>query len=223
MGVLQRMTTSIRNILTALCAFVPCMTLAVGPTALAASPESRRLEAHLTISEVLLDFANDQIVITGEDFDRGPRPVTVTLGSPDLIASDSIVCTPDFSAAPQTIECDFFATGMPFYGDYLLTVTTGMGASQRDAYNLTIGAVGSVGPPDEQGQQTREDLQVELGTHRELGEQAVQGEQEQPGSERFGVVFDPNQIDTIETSGDGPVDPSDASGVAAPTPDPFID
>ena len=38
---------------------------------------------HLEITEVLVDFAEDAIVITGENFDFGPGPLEVLLGDID--------------------------------------------------------------------------------------------------------------------------------------------
>lgn len=144
-------TSTLRATAALLAAIVLSMTLAAGSAALAASPKGQQPGGHLKISEVFVDFTNDVILITGEDFDFGPGPLTVTLGDPDLIAAGSIVCTPDFAALPQTIECDFFTPGLPADGDYLLNVFTGNGQSQSDEYDLTIGAVGPEGPQGDQG------------------------------------------------------------------------
>ncbi len=132
-------------------AFFVAGMLAAGVGALAAADAWAAPGVPLTISEVFVDFTNDTIAITGEGFDIGSGPVTVTLGDPDLIAAGSIVCTPDFGASPQTIGCDFFAPGLPPDGDYLLTVATGAGQSQSDEYDLTVGAVGPRGPKGDKG------------------------------------------------------------------------
>ncbi len=138
------MTSTLRATAASLAAIVLSMTLAAGSAALAASPKGQQPGGHLKISEVFVDFTNDAILITGEDFDFGPGPLTVTLGDPDLIAAGSIVCTPDFAASPQTIGCDFSTPGLPADGDYLLSVATGAGQSQSDEYDLTIGASGAI-------------------------------------------------------------------------------
>jgi hypothetical protein len=146
------------------------MMMAAQP-ALAAPPNGQQPGGHLTISEVFVDNGSEAIVISGENFDFS-SPLTVTLGDPDIIAAGSVACAADFGATPQTITCDFSGPGLPDAGDYLLTVATGAGQSQSDEYDLTIGAVGPVGPRGEQGVQGKIGPQ---GVQGKIGPQGVQG------------------------------------------------
>jgi len=91
---------------------------------------------NVRITEVYVDFDAEVINITGEDFDFGNN-LQVTLGE---IGDITDLCLPDFNI-PHQIQCDFSSTdGLPADGDYLLTVSTGIGQSQRDEYNLSVGA-----------------------------------------------------------------------------------
>ena len=105
---------------------------------------------HLRITEVFVDFTNETIKITGDDFDFGSGPLTVELGELGDIFDQCVV---SFSPLPHFISCDFSTGGLPPDGDYLLTVANGTGQSQSDQYDLTIGASGSQGPTGDQGPQ----------------------------------------------------------------------
>jgi cysteine-rich repeat protein len=119
----------------------------LGQLSFAAEPAGEQPGAHLKITEVFVDFDNQEIIITGEDFDFGPGPLEVSLGEFGTITDR---CVPSFSL-PHMIVCDFSVGGLPADGDYLLTVATGAGQSQSDEYDLTIGAVGPQGPRGGQG------------------------------------------------------------------------
>lgn len=98
---------------------------------------------HLNITEVIADCENHTLLIRGEDFDFG-HYLEVTLGELGDISS---YCEEDLESDPQTISCDLNSTdtGLPCPGDFLLTVATGIGQSQTDEYDLTLGAVGPQG------------------------------------------------------------------------------
>ena len=89
-------------------------------------------------------------MITGEDFNIG-HYLEVTLGELGDISS---YCEEDLESDPQTISCDLSspAAGLPCPGDILLTVATGIGQSQTDEYDLTLGAVGPQGIQGIQGE-----------------------------------------------------------------------
>jgi len=80
-------------------------------------------------------------MIVGLNLDNG-LSLTVTLGnSPvplDVLTADS---TQIVAALPDPLTP----------GDHLLIVSTGMGTSRRDSYDLTVGAVGPQGPPGPPG------------------------------------------------------------------------
>ncbi len=87
----------------------------------------------LVITGVDVDFINDTLCITGEDFDFGPGPLIVSL---DSIGDITGYCT---LADSQTIDCDFSSNaGLPADGDYLLIVANGAGQSQSDEFDLGI-------------------------------------------------------------------------------------
>jgi len=118
----------------------------VGSPALGAAPSNgQEPGGHLTISNVFVDFDRSLIIIVGASFDFG-KPLKIMLGAPDNMGDITSLCTPHFSSVPETIMCDFSADELPSAGDYLLIVSTGNGQSQSDHYDLTIGAVGPVGP-----------------------------------------------------------------------------
>jgi hypothetical protein len=108
----------------------------------------------LTITGDYFDFVNTLAVTLGE----GPLPLSVVSSTTTEIVAD----IPNPSAFPP--------------GDYLLTVSTGNGQSQNDAYDLTIGAVGPEGPQGPQGPQGEDGAQ---------GQQGEQGPAGLPGSFPF--------------------------------------
>ncbi len=121
--------------------------LAVVGTSFAAAPTPLPPGNHLSISSVLVEFVPDHIItIKGERFDFGsPLVVTFDDSGPLTIRSANateivVECPPDQNFVPLCLE-----------GDYLLVVSNGIGQSQNDEYDLTIGAVGPRGPMGETG------------------------------------------------------------------------
>ena len=106
----------------------------VGQPAVVAQPAAGQGPGnHLRILEIHADPDAGTIQILGEGFNFGPGPLTVSLGTLGDITPS---CT---LTNPQTIDCNL-GRAFPSAGDYLLTVATGMGQSQGDEYDLTIGA-----------------------------------------------------------------------------------
>jgi hypothetical protein len=110
-------------------------------------PKVKLPKPHLKITEVFVDSVNEVITIVVKDLDFGPGPLEVRLGDETSVHFGDIsdVCDEDLVSIPQTIECDFSATGLPPDGDYLLNVTTGEKKRQSDAYDLSIVAASSGG------------------------------------------------------------------------------
>ena len=138
-------------------------------------------EAHLTISEALVDYPSASLVVVGYEFDFGPGPLSVTIGDIDI----SSHCALDLPlSSPQTITC----TGLvlPVATDLLLIVSNGEGDAHTDAYDLTFGAVGpqgeqgKIGPQGEQGKIGPQGEQGKLGPQGEQGKIGPQGE---PGAQ----------------------------------------
>ena len=98
-------------------------------TALAVQPVPTPPGDHLNITEVEVNFDTSMIVITGEHFSFG-NTLEVTLGE---FGPLDIVGVP----SDMEIMVDFPAGGLPA-GEYLLTVSTGIGQSQNDEYDLTV-------------------------------------------------------------------------------------
>ena len=157
---------------------VSLVCLFFGQPAAGQRPGGQQPGGHLRIDEVFVDFDVETITIIGEDFDFGGY-LEVTLGEA-LVGDITILCTPNFVLIPQTITCDFSAanmgTGLPPDGDYLLTVATGVGQSQSDEYDLTIGAVGPQGIQGIQGVKGDQGDQGDTGaTFGAVGPQGIQG------------------------------------------------
>lgn len=107
---------------------------------------SKKDKDKLIITEVMVDFNNSSIKITGNKFEE---PLKVTLGEYGDVTR---FCTFDLKSDPQTITC----TALPEEdGDYLLTVIQGKGKKSIEReYDLTIlagGSVGQQGPPGVDG------------------------------------------------------------------------
>ncbi len=104
------------------------------------------LGAHLDVTQVFVDDPNNptSIMIIGVDFDFGSGPLSVTLGD---FGALTITGTP----SATLIDADLPA--LISDGDYLLTVSMGIGQNQNDDYDLTIGAVGPQGPQGDTGPQ----------------------------------------------------------------------
>lgn len=99
---------------------------------------------HLNITQAYVSNpdSSTNFMIVGEDFLFGPNPPSVTLGD---LGPLTIVGTP----TDTLIEASY-AMVIPD-GDYLMTVFTGTGQSQKDEYDLTIGAIGPQGPKGDTG------------------------------------------------------------------------
>jgi len=110
--------------------------LVISTHAFAAQPE-------VTITEVFVDFETETIAIMGNNFDLGPDPLTVTLGT---FGSLNII-----AASPNLIVVDFPVGGL-LVGDFLLKVSSGPGPRKNDEHIVTVGAVGPEGPEGEEGE-----------------------------------------------------------------------
>ncbi len=161
---------------------VSLVCLFFGQPAAGQRPGGQQPGGHLRIDEVFVDFDVETITIIGEDFDFGGY-LEVTLGEA-LVGDITILCTPNFVLIPQTITCDFSAanmgTGLPPDGDYLLTVAMGVGPSQSDEYDLTIGAVGPQG------------IQGIQGVKGDQGDQGDTGATGPPGISQYEMVSNSN-------------------------------
>ena len=152
-----------------------------------AAPGGQNPGGDLRVTEVFVDFNAESIEVTGENFDFGPGPLTVSLGEfGDVSALCSVAFTP-----PQLISCDFSAGGLPPDGDYLLTVVNGNGPSQSDQYDLTIGAVGPQGPQGATGPQGEQGKLGPQGVQGKLGPQGPQGRPGADGIDGTGVLSFP--------------------------------
>ena len=109
----------------------------VGQSVLAASPKAVPPGGHHKVTKVLVDDPDDltSITITGEDFDIGPGPLVVALVELGSLSVISATGTEIVATLPASI----------LGGDFLLTVSTGEGQSQKDEYDRTIGPVGPQG------------------------------------------------------------------------------
>lgn len=142
----------------------------------------------MNISEVFVD--GKTLVILGEDLDLGVGPLIVTLGNFGELRV--------LSQSPTMIEA-VFPNVLPA-GDYLLTVSNGVGQRENDEYDLTIGAVGpqgeqgKIGPPGLQGEQGKigpagpQGLQGPQGEIGPQGPQGKMGPQGSPGVSGYEVV-----------------------------------
>ncbi len=175
--------------------------LAVGSAALGQGG-AKQPGGHLQINEVWVDFDAQTIQITGRDFDFG-RPLRVSLGELGDISS---LCAANFSA-PQTIVCDFSATGLPADGDYLLTVWTGVGQSQSDEYDLSVGALGPEGATGPEGPQ---------GATGPAGPEGATGPEGPTGPEGATGSVGPSGA-AGETGATGPTGPAGPPGPAGAT------
>ncbi len=102
------------------------------PAIAAAQQAGQQPGGGLTITHVGVNFSDDTILITGENFDFGPGPLQVILDTLGDISADCTLNT------PEEIECDLSGGGLPSDGDHLLIVANGVGQSQGDEYDLTI-------------------------------------------------------------------------------------
>jgi hypothetical protein len=110
----------------------------------------------LSITEVYVDLASEEIVVTVEN----PRqsPLQVLLGDSAFQSDISSLCSTDVSLLPQQIICDLSADGLPEAGDYVLTLSPinprrrGMAMGPGGvSHDLTIGLAGPRGPAGSPG------------------------------------------------------------------------
>tara|TARA_Y100000294_G_scaffold177285_1_gene202156 strand:- start:1107 stop:2402 length:1296 start_codon:yes stop_codon:yes gene_type:complete len=103
------------------------------------APAANNPPPQLLITNVFVDFENNDLIINGQNFEGKNAPV-VSLGGYelDVTAYDDTTINADL---PPDVED----------GDYLLTVSTGNGNKDNNSYTLTIGAVGPEGPAGEDG------------------------------------------------------------------------
>ncbi|MCH7950694.1 MAG: hypothetical protein IH875_09505 [Candidatus Dadabacteria bacterium] len=120
------------------------LSILIASHALAAQPQ-------VTINGVMVDFDNQTISISGENFDIRPNPTTVSLSG---FGNLNIV-----SNTGDMLVVDFPAGGIP-EGDYTLAVSSGPGARKNDEVPLTVGAQGPQGDMGDQGDQGDQGAQV---------------------------------------------------------------
>ncbi len=128
----------------------------------------------LTITEVMLDFNEETLTITGRNFLSVTNP-EVTLGEIGLLSLSSVPTDTEIIVNLPLSLAD---------GDYLLGVSIGDAPSQNDEYHLTIGAVGPEGPQGEQGPMGLTGLQGPVGPEGPqgaVGPPGPQGERGPPG------------------------------------------
>ncbi len=111
--------------------------LLVASSAIAQKPE-------VNILEVSVDFDSQIFSITGENFNIGPNPTTVSLGG---YGNLNIL-----SNTGNTVVVDFPGGGIP-PGNYTLFVSSGPGQKKNDLENITIGSQGPQGDMGDQGPQ----------------------------------------------------------------------
>jgi len=105
----------------------------------AVSADEQQPGGHLAIEQVIVDSDADTMAITGQHFDFNEiGDFVVTLG--DGMGFSADITADCWLALPVsgTIVCHF-SGGLPYAGDYLLTVASRTGRSHNDEYNLRIG------------------------------------------------------------------------------------
>jgi hypothetical protein len=148
--------------------------LAIGAAAGAAPtgpPQPLPSGRHLTVTEIHVnDDPPGTLIILGRDFDFG-RPLVVTFG--DLGSLEILTATPNVII----VACPRDVNGRPTCvdGDFLVTVSTGIGQSQNDQYDLTIGVHGPQGPQGQTGPQGPVGVQGPQGPQGPQGSQGPQG------------------------------------------------
>ena len=127
---------------------------------------------HTKITTVFVDDPDDPttIMIVGEELLFGDDPLEVMLGV--------YVAPLDIIGVPTNTEINALLPESIVDGDYLLTVATGNGKSEKDEYDLTIGGVGPQGDQGVQGKLGDQGVQGKLGdqgVQGKIGDQGVQG------------------------------------------------
>jgi hypothetical protein len=158
----------------------------------------------LQIQEVQLDLDRMKIIIMGFNFDNGSLPSVMLAGYPLTVESYD---ASDIRAALANLPAEM----TPLVGDFLVTVSTGSGATQFDSWSLTIGAVGPQGPKGDQGPQGPRGIQGPQGEPGLQGPQGIQGPQGDPGAQgppgpTLGIY------DSLLKPSSGGLPPGDAGG-----------
>ncbi len=118
----------------------------------------------LSISQVSVDFDSGEIYIQGSNLVGKHNDPRVALAGSELAVS----------SATDTLIIAYLDPGtLP--GDYLLTVTAGMGETKRGSYDLTIGAVGPQGPQGDVGPQGPKGDKGDKGDKGNTGAQGPRG------------------------------------------------
>ena len=108
----------------------------------------------LAVAYVHIDFANSEIIIVGDNFADKKNAPRVALAGEGITV--------------ETYDDNVIVAGLPpglLPGDYLLQISTGHSKNDNAIYDLTIGAVGPVGPmPDHQWDGTKLALERPDGT-----------------------------------------------------------
>lgn len=140
--------------------------------------------ADSSISSVLVNFDNGNMIISGQNFDNGDPPIIElgNVGTLNVVTSDEFMI--EAALPPGLLD-----------GDYLLTVITGPDSAQNATYDLTIGAVGPQGPVGPIGPQGIQGLQGDpgpQGVQGDPGPQGITGIQGDPGPQGIqGLQGDP--------------------------------
>jgi hypothetical protein len=144
----------------------------------------------LLITEVRVDFINNEIIITGVNFDNGDTPVVTVGDDPTPLALSSNSATEIRVVLPAVQD-----------GDYLLAVSTGPAVINYDEYDLTLGAVG---PQGEKG---------------DTGATGASGQDGKDGINCWDLDGDGVQDVEEDINGDGTVDIADCKGPQGPKGD----
>jgi hypothetical protein len=170
----------------------------VFPSAFAATKGTNPAQLKIYSVDATTTLSSNIIYIEGINFTKAKGAPVVTIDNKLM----KLVGT----ATDTTIAAEYIAPHAPQPGDYLLTVTTGSGATDYDEYNLTIGAAGSQGPAGPQGP-------IGLtGPQGPAGPQGAPGPQGSAGS--IGLKGDTGAqgIQGVQ----GPVGPTGATGPIGP-------
>ena len=176
------------------------------------------------ILSVSVDFATETISITGENFNIGPNPTTVSLGgfeNLNILSNDG-----------KMIVVDFPAGDIPS-GDYTLFVSSGPGPKKNDQQSITIGAQGpegEMGDPGTPGNPGAQGPQGPTGATGPQGPVGPQGAQGNPGPKGDTGATGPkgDKGDTGDTGAQGDTGPkgdtgdTGATGSQGPQGDPGI-
>ncbi|WP_444547777.1 DUF7151 family protein [Stigmatella ashevillensis] len=99
--------------------------------------------SQLFVEGVDIDYSNANLFISGAHFNNGSAPVVTLAGTEIPVTAVSS----DGKGLTVTLSSSF----ANFVGSYLLTVSTGAAATQKDVFALTLGAAGPQGPKGEDG------------------------------------------------------------------------